>query len=188
MIGKAGEDVERNLAQAESCLKRALDLNPELSIAHNLYAQLETDLGRSKDALVRLTARAISNSSDPEVFAGLVQACRYCGLLEASVAVHDRARQLDTQINTSVRHTHWLLGDGARALEGGGRFFLCSRVLARDPWLDTLRSRVEFDVISERAVGLEQQAAAAFAQSGGDRLLGVDSTQPRNQSSQRHRA
>jgi eukaryotic-like serine/threonine-protein kinase len=129
VIGKAGEDGEGNLAHAESCLKRALDLNTELAIAHNLYAQLETDLGRSKDALVRLIGRAISSSSDPEVFAGLVQVCRYCGLLEASVAAHDRARRLDPQITTSVRHTYWLLGDNTRALEGG-RFFFPAMVLA----------------------------------------------------------
>jgi hypothetical protein len=54
VIGKAGEDPDRNLAHADSSLKRALDLNPELSIAHNWYAQLETDIGRSKDALLRL--------------------------------------------------------------------------------------------------------------------------------------
>jgi serine/threonine protein kinase/tetratricopeptide (TPR) repeat protein len=130
VIGKAGDDLEGNLAHAESCLKRALDLNPDLPMAHYLYAQLETDLGRSKDALIRLTARATTSSSDPEVFAGLVLVCRYCGLLEASVAAHERARLLDPQIYTSVRHTYWLLGDNARALEGGSRFFFEAMVMA----------------------------------------------------------
>jgi len=130
VIGKAGEELDANLAEAEACLKRALDLNPDLPMAHNLYAQLEADLGRSKDALVRLTARAVTSSSDPEVFAGLVLVCRYCGLLEASVAAHERARMLDPQIATSVRHTHWLLGDNARAVEGGSRFFFEAMVLA----------------------------------------------------------
>jgi TolB-like protein len=130
VIGKAGEELDANLAKAEACLKRALDLNPDLPMAHNLYAQLESDLGRSKDALVRLTARAVTNSSDPEVFAGLVLVCRYCGLLEASKAAHERARVLDPQIYTSVRHTYWLLGDNARALEDGGRFFFEAMVLA----------------------------------------------------------
>lgn len=264
VIGKAGVDGEGNLAHAESCLKRALELNPELAIAHNLYAQLETDLGRSKDALVRLIARANASSSDPEVFAGLVQVCRYCGLLEASVAAHNRARLLDPQITTSVRHTYWLLGDNIRALQGGRFFFeamvlasmgrkedavavlleceqvnrpelmrsflvslrtllegknqesldatercvaqfrdpealfymarqlaylgeskraltelhhvldqgyLCSRVLAWDPWLDNLKSSVEFGVVLDRALGLEREAAGAFVQAGGDRLL-----------------
>ena len=130
LIGKAGEDVEENFAEAESCFKRALQLNPELAMAHNLYAQLETDLGRSRDALVRLTARAVANTSDPEVFAGLVLVCRYCALLDASVAAHERARRLDPHIPTSVRHTYWLLGDNPGALAGGGRFFFEGMVLA----------------------------------------------------------
>ena len=267
VIGKAGEDPDRNLAQAESSLKRALDLNPELSIAHNWYAQLETDIGRSKDALLRLTARGIADASDPEVFAGLVLVCRYCGLLEASVAAHERARSLDPQIGTSVRHTYWLLGDDVRAVQEGGGFFfeamvlatmgrrgealtilrkrdqedrpemlriflfslrallegkqresleateryitlcqdpeglfymarqlaylgessraitelhhviergyLCSRILVRDPWLDSLRLNAEFGVILEKALVLEREMVNAFVQAGTDRLLGV---------------
>jgi hypothetical protein len=181
------------------------------------------------------------------------------------VAAHDRARLLDPQIATSVRHTYWLLGDNIRALQGGRFFFpamvlasmgrkeeavamlleceqvnrpemmrsflfslrallkgkreesldaterciahfrdpeglfymarqlaylgeskraltelhhvldqgyLCSRILARDPWLDVLRSSVEFGVILQRAASLEREVASVFVQSGGDRLLG----------------
>jgi eukaryotic-like serine/threonine-protein kinase len=95
IIGKAGEDLEGNLAHAESCLKRALDLNSDLPMAHNLYAQLETDLGRSKDALIRLTSRAMTSSSDPEVFAGLVLVCRYCGP-ECSILRSIRASGIPT--------------------------------------------------------------------------------------------
>ena len=51
--------------------------------------------------------------------------------------------------------------------------YLCSRVLARDPWLDALRASEEFGVILQRAVSLEREAIGAFVQSGGDRLLGV---------------
>jgi serine/threonine protein kinase/tetratricopeptide (TPR) repeat protein len=130
VIGKGGEEVDENLARAEASLKRALELNPDLSVAHNLYAQLEADLGRSGDALMRLTALGATTGSDPQVFAGLVQACRYCGLFEASVAAHERARSLDPHIATSVRHTYWMLGDLARALQHGGRFYFESMVLA----------------------------------------------------------
>jgi serine/threonine protein kinase/tetratricopeptide (TPR) repeat protein len=267
VIGKAGEDPDRNLAQAESSLKRALDLNPDLSIAHNWFAQLETDIGRSKEALLRLAARALADPSDPEVFAGLVLVCRYCGLLEASVAAHERARSLDPHIGTSVRHTYWLLGDNVRSVQEGGGFFFeamvlatmgrrdealallhkreqedrpemlrlflsslrallegkqqesldateryitlckdpeglfymarqlaylgessraitelhhvidrgysCARILARDPWLDSLRSHAEFGVILEKALAFEREMVNAFAQSGADGLLGV---------------
>jgi hypothetical protein len=47
-------------------------------------------------------------SADPEVLAGLVTACRCCGLLDASVAAHERALALDPKIRTSVPHT-WFL-------------------------------------------------------------------------------
>jgi hypothetical protein len=53
-------------------------------------------------------------AADPEVFAGLVTACRGCGLLEASAAAHVRALALDPKIRTSVGHTWFLQGDYAR--------------------------------------------------------------------------
>jgi TolB-like protein len=131
VLGKAGgEGADENLRRAESCLQRALTLNPQLTSATRAYAQLESDLGRSTDALVRLLGGGHANDRDPELWAGLVHACRYCGLLPASVAAHERARQLDPQIATSVRHTYWLMGDTTRALQAGGRFYFEAMVLA----------------------------------------------------------
>ncbi len=46
------------------------------------------------------------------------------------LAAHERARQLDPQIATSVRHTYWLMGDTTRALDAGGRFYFEAMVLA----------------------------------------------------------
>jgi hypothetical protein len=40
-----------------------------------------------------------------------VQACRYCGLLDASVAAYERARRLDPGVVTSVSQTFFLRGD-----------------------------------------------------------------------------
>ena len=117
LLAKAGEETPDNLAKAESSLKRALELNPGLALAHKLYAQLETDLGHPLDAVTRLLRHAPPESTDAELFAGLVHACRYCGLLEASLAAHERARRLDPRISTGVRHTYWLLGKYERALE-----------------------------------------------------------------------
>jgi DNA-binding winged helix-turn-helix (wHTH) protein/tetratricopeptide (TPR) repeat protein len=104
------------LTRAEQAFKRSLELNPELSIAHKLYANLEADLGRARDAMVRLLGRA--RTADPEVMAGLVTACRYCGLLDASVAAHERARALDPKISTSVMHTWFMQGDYKRVASG----------------------------------------------------------------------
>lgn len=112
--GRAGS--ETNLAKAEDAFKRALEINPDLSIAHNLYAQLEVDLGRAEDAMLRLIARAKARGADPELFAGLVHACRFCGLLEASVAAHRQARRLDPDVATSVGQTYFMLGDYAQVL------------------------------------------------------------------------
>jgi DNA-binding winged helix-turn-helix (wHTH) protein/tetratricopeptide (TPR) repeat protein len=104
-----------NLDRAESAFRRALELNPDLAIAHKLYAQLEVDLGRALDAMVRLVERA--RTADPELFAGLVSTCRYCGLLDASLAADRRARSLDRRIRTSVAHTLFLRRDYNRVVE-----------------------------------------------------------------------
>jgi TolB-like protein/tetratricopeptide (TPR) repeat protein len=97
------------LVRAEAALRQALDINPELAVAHKLLAQLEVDLGRARDAMVRLVERA--QSADPELFAGLVSVCRYCGLLDASLAAHARAIALEPKIRTSVPHTWFLQAD-----------------------------------------------------------------------------
>ena len=68
--------------------------------------------------LLRRTRRAVN----PEHFAGLVHACRYAGLLNASVAAHEEARRLDPRIPTSVVNAYLMLGDYERILridEGG---------------------------------------------------------------------
>jgi tetratricopeptide (TPR) repeat protein len=57
--------------------------------------------------------------ADPLVYAGLVHACRYCGLLDQSIAAHRHARRLDPTATTSVLHTYYMRGDYALALEEG---------------------------------------------------------------------
>jgi len=90
-IGKYVETGTRaSLEQAEAAFRRALELNPDLQMAHKLLAQLDADRGRAYDAMTRLLARG--EGADPELLAGLVMACRYCGLLDASAAAHERAR------------------------------------------------------------------------------------------------
>jgi len=108
---------QENLNRAESAFIRALEINPDLSVAHNLYAHLEVDLGRAQHAMTRLLERAHSRTTDPDLFAGLVHACRYCGLLDASRAADERARRLDKLIRTSVAITHFTLGDYQRVHE-----------------------------------------------------------------------
>jgi hypothetical protein len=45
-----------------------------------------------------------------------VIACRFCGLLDASLAADRQARRLDPTVRTSVMYTHFMLGDWERAL------------------------------------------------------------------------
>ena len=121
MAKYAGEEAEETAARAEECLSRALALNPELSMAHHLYAQLEIDGGRVKHALVRLVGRARQHRSDPHLFAALVQACRYVDLLPDSLVADGRARALDPGLRTSVCHTLWAAGEAQQALEESRR-------------------------------------------------------------------
>jgi tetratricopeptide (TPR) repeat protein len=107
---------EENLARADEAYRRALELDPALPVAHKLFAHREAETGRARDAMVRLIGLARSTRNDPEIFAGLVHACRYCGLLEASEAAHHEARRLDPHISTSVVYTWWAPGDMARVL------------------------------------------------------------------------
>jgi len=65
--------------------------------------------------MTRLLTRTQSHS-DPEIFTGLVIACRFCGLLDASLAADRQARRLDPSVRTSVMYTHFMLGDWERAL------------------------------------------------------------------------
>jgi serine/threonine protein kinase/Flp pilus assembly protein TadD len=131
MIGKYEDEESERFAKAEVALKRALELNPELSAAENVYAYLEVDLGRAEQAMVRLLRRARERTSDPELFAGLAHACRYCGLLSASMAAATRALRLDPKIRTSAGQTCFMRGDyaGVMAYEPDGTNYMCSLAL-----------------------------------------------------------
>jgi serine/threonine protein kinase/tetratricopeptide (TPR) repeat protein len=135
------------LRAADEAFQKALQLNPHLTLAHNLYTQLQVDQGRSLDAMKRLLDRAHQRRSDAELFAGLAHVCRYCGLLHAALAAHHEARRLDPHISTSVNHTYFLLGDYQRAVETSGGDFgygigLALAALGRvDEAVSTLRQR-----------------------------------------------
>jgi serine/threonine protein kinase/tetratricopeptide (TPR) repeat protein len=120
-LDKFDEDAGENLQHAEKAFRRAFDLNPDLSIAHNFYTSVECDQGRAQNAMLRLVERARSHRNDPELFAGLVQACRYCDELEASIAAHHRGRHLDPHLMTSAAHTYFLLGDYGSTIDCYGK-------------------------------------------------------------------
>jgi DNA-binding winged helix-turn-helix (wHTH) protein len=101
---------------AEAAFQRAFRLNPHLAIAHCAYTAVECDKGDAIDAMVRLLREVELNPNNPELFAGLVHACRYCGQLEASLAAHERARRLDRNAATSVAHTYFSLSEYEKTL------------------------------------------------------------------------
>jgi eukaryotic-like serine/threonine-protein kinase len=112
-----GEQADANYEKAQDAFRRALELNPDLPTAHYLYTGLEIDLGRVEQAMVRLLRRASAHPTDAELYAGLVQSCRYCGLLDASIAAHEQAARLDPGVRTSVNHAYLMRGDYQRSIE-----------------------------------------------------------------------
>lgn len=101
---------------ARDAFVRAFEIHPDLPLAHNLYTHLEVELGGATDAMLRLLDRARLGPGDAELFAGLVHACRYCGLLDAAVAAHAQAWRLDPQIRTGIAHAYWCLGEYEKAI------------------------------------------------------------------------
>ncbi len=111
VIGKYIDPAPDSESRAEEAFNRALALSPRLTIAHKYYANLEADIGECQRALVRLLGEAARHGNDPELFAGLVHACRYCGLFDESIAAHGEARRLDPNVPTSLEQTLLMTGD-----------------------------------------------------------------------------
>src|SRR6185503_17139837 len=132
IIGKYLEipQLATHQARAEEALRRALELSPRLPLAHKLMAHLESEVGRAQEAMVRLLGLAADTRNDAELFAGLVHACRYSGLLEASLAAHREAQRLDPNLPTGVVHTLWQLGDFERLIELKGGEGMTARAFA----------------------------------------------------------
>jgi serine/threonine protein kinase/tetratricopeptide (TPR) repeat protein len=133
-LGKFGADLPTNEQLSEKAFSRAFALSPDLAIAHNFFTPAECDQGHARKAMIRLLERARFRRNDAELFAGLVQACRYCDELDASNAAHFRARHLDPNLATSVAHTHFLMGNYAGTLElygnKGGYYLDCAALAA----------------------------------------------------------
>jgi len=125
---------DENYRLAQEAFRRALELSPDLPSAHHLYTNLEVDLGRAQEAMVRLLGRAAQRRSDADVFAGLVQTCRYCGLLDASIAAYEEAVRLDPAVRTSVNHAYLMRGDYARSIETNLEDPLLVTAIAYDLW------------------------------------------------------
>jgi predicted Zn-dependent protease len=107
-INKHDERIRKTATEDAGSAEFARD--PDLPVAHSLYAQLEVDLGRAEDAMRRFLDRLGDRPRDAQIYGGLVQALRFCSLLDASLAAHHTARHLDANVVTSVHHTWWMRG------------------------------------------------------------------------------
>lgn len=122
------ENPEAHLRLAKEAFERAMALNPESPVLHNHYAFFELEQGGDPvPVMARLLGRVRARVADAELYAGLVAACRFGGLYEASIAAHERGRRLDPVLSTSVHHTYFQVG---RMHEVEGHDFL--HALGRD--------------------------------------------------------
>jgi non-specific serine/threonine protein kinase len=119
-------------ALAEEAFQRALALNPDLSIAHNLYTAVELETGRARQAMLRLLKQTRLRSADPELFAGLVQACRYAGLQRPAIVAHEHAVRLEPHIRTAVCHAYLTAGEYEHAVAHDHDEFRIVTTLALD--------------------------------------------------------
>ena len=117
VLAKYGaEGSAESITLAEQAFHRALEIDPDLPVAHNFYTYFEIEeKARAPEAMVRLLERVGRGAADPHLLAGLVVASRFCGLLEASLAADRRARRIDPSIQTSVQYTYWAMGDYKQA-------------------------------------------------------------------------
>ena len=113
VLGKYGYgDIDGERRRAAQAFRTALELNPDLALAHNLYTYFEIEeFAAAPRAMLRLLGLIERQPADPDLYAGLVVACRFCGLLQASLAADRRARRIDPAVRTSVHYTHWSLGN-----------------------------------------------------------------------------
>ena len=111
MLAKYGaEGGSESIALAEEAFRRALELDPDLPVAHNFYTYFEIEeKARAPEAMVRLLERVGRGAADPHLFAGLVVACRFCGLLVPRPGVI-RLQVIDQRLVAPIwaaQRVHW---------------------------------------------------------------------------------
>lgn len=159
-------DTEENYRLGREAIARALELDPDLSLAHHYNTYFQVEEGEARVAIPRLIERARSRENDPNVFAGLVVALRFCGLLEASLAAHDRAKRLDPRIRTGVTYTYLAMGDYPRSIETDDetppfcRFLALEQTGRIDEALEELRAEVARGHEGLEATAVEMALAA----------------------------
>ncbi len=165
VIAKYGHgDPDENRRLSQEAFRKAMEVNPDLPVAHNYYTYFELEeLGDAPAAMARLLRRVRARPNDPDLFAGLVAACRFGGLYHASTAAHQRARRLDPAIPTSIAYTNWFLRDYQQVAEDPNVPFEHMTWLARWRLGDRDGAVAHFLELSRRLEGHERDMAAAAA-------------------------
>jgi DNA-binding winged helix-turn-helix (wHTH) protein/tetratricopeptide (TPR) repeat protein len=116
-LDKFSESPSLNGDIAQASMERALILQPDLTDAHAFLTLYEADSGRASEAILRLAKQLAARPKQPDLYAGLVHALRFRGLLAESLRADKCARELDRSTHTSVAHTLFLMGDFAGCIE-----------------------------------------------------------------------
>jgi hypothetical protein len=116
-----------------------------------LLAQLETDLGRGREAIVRLLIRARLSQRDPEPFAGLCYACRLTNAPSSSAGA---ALGRERFVERTVRYGYFGLWHGQH-----------------DAWFDTIRGSASFARLVQESRKGHDTAFATFQEGNGDAIL-----------------
>jgi hypothetical protein len=143
-----------------------------------------SQLGREPDAIQLLRERLQEPSSLPLI---CLHGRSLLALLESRA--EDSVREAESYLQGGCRDPESLYyiarqfaycGMRARALEilnqVAEQGYVCFPVLARDPWLDSLRGENDFTRVLRTAETSYQDAAQAFLAAAGDRILGVQPT------------
>jgi serine/threonine protein kinase/tetratricopeptide (TPR) repeat protein len=151
LIAKYTEEQGDTFGEAEKALRRAIELNPDLSLAQRYYAELEVEREASIDSLRRLKESVARRPNNADLVSALGKALRYTGLLHESLDAFRRVKELDPQMITSEAHTRFMLGEYQRAYDTihGDIFYLRPLTLAmtgRAPEaIQRLRERIHMD-------------------------------------------
>ena len=120
VIGKYIERIPDSDAQAEEAFRRALELNPRLTVAHKFYANLEADTGQRRTG----DGAAARRGEPPRQRPGALRRARprvpVLRPLRASLAAHAEARRLESARPDECRETLLLQSEFEKLLSGPG--------------------------------------------------------------------
>src|SRR5438132_10750551 len=90
LIAKYTEKPGDSFQEAEQALRRAIELNPDLTLAQRYYAEVEIETEATIDSLKRLKEGIARRPNNADLYAALGKALRYTGLLHESAKAFEK--------------------------------------------------------------------------------------------------